>query len=202
MTLDTLAVPLRHPQLLLHRLPLRLVPVPRSLHLVKPRLVFLATVTNISCMTQMVGLSSLFHLYLSLSLLLLFFFFFSKDNSQVAGVYCQDMVTENDITLDELYEWNPALNGDCSGLWLNYAYCVGVTSSTTAPTAVPATTTISASSTTTTSAASSCATVTAPGPTQTGIPCTCKKYLMRADGKLSPFGPSRPILTFFRRLLL
>lgn len=78
MTLDTLAVPLRHPQLLLHRLPLRLVPVPRSLHLVKPRLVFLATVTNISCMTQMVGLSSLFHLYLSLSLLLLFFFFFQK----------------------------------------------------------------------------------------------------------------------------
>lgn len=107
----------------------------------------------------------------------------------MAGVYCQDIATENGITLGELYEWNPALNGDCSGLWLNYAYCVGVASSTLAPTTVSATTTNSASSMTTTSAASSCATVTAPGPTQTGIPRTCNKYLMQADGELSPFGP-------------
>lgn len=147
MTLDTSTVPLRHPQLLLHRLPLRLVPVPRSLHLVKPRLVFLAIVTNISYTTQMVGLSPLFS--------------FFPDDSQVAGVYCQDMATENGITLDELYEWNPALNGDCSGLWLNYAYCVGVASSIIALAIVPATTTTSASSTITTSAASSCATVAA-----------------------------------------
>lgn len=60
MTLGTSAVPLRHPQLLLHRPPLWLVPVLRLLHLVRPRLVFLATVTNISCTTQMVGLSLLF----------------------------------------------------------------------------------------------------------------------------------------------
>ncbi|KAJ5975193.1 hypothetical protein N7481_008900 [Penicillium waksmanii] len=42
------------------------------------------------------------------------------------GVYCYDIAQDSDISLDELCEWNPALNGNCSGLWLNYAYCIGV----------------------------------------------------------------------------
>jgi len=45
---------------------------------------------------------------------------------QSDGVYCYDMAQNADITLTELYEWNPALDGDCSGLWAGYAYCVGV----------------------------------------------------------------------------
>ena len=36
------------------------------------------------------------------------------------------MAAEEGITLNQLYEWNPALVGDCSGLWPGYAYCVGV----------------------------------------------------------------------------
>lgn len=45
---------------------------------------------------------------------------------QQDGVYCADMATAAGITLTQLYTWNPALNGDCSGLWKGYAYCVGV----------------------------------------------------------------------------
>ncbi|MCJ1257535.1 hypothetical protein MMC24_005361 [Lignoscripta atroalba] len=44
---------------------------------------------------------------------------------QQAGVYCYDMAVAAQISLDQLYTWNPALNGDCSGLWTGYAYCVG-----------------------------------------------------------------------------
>jgi LysM repeat protein len=42
--------------------------------------------------------------------------------------YCYDMAAANGITLDQLYKWNPALNGDCSGMYGGYAYCVGVSS--------------------------------------------------------------------------
>ncbi|KAK9646497.1 hypothetical protein HCH54_005237 [Aspergillus fumigatus] len=45
---------------------------------------------------------------------------------QQDGMYCYDMAAKAGITLDLLYELNPALNGDCSGLWAGYAYCVGV----------------------------------------------------------------------------
>lgn len=45
---------------------------------------------------------------------------------QKTGVYCYDMAAAAGISLDRLYQLNPALNGDCSGLWPNYAYCIGV----------------------------------------------------------------------------
>ncbi|ODM15751.1 hypothetical protein SI65_08985 [Aspergillus cristatus] len=45
---------------------------------------------------------------------------------QKDGIYCADMADNAGIKIDELYKWNSALNGDCSGLWPNYAYCVGV----------------------------------------------------------------------------
>ncbi|EIT79515.1 hypothetical protein AO1008_01360 [Aspergillus oryzae 100-8] len=98
------------------------------------------------------------------------------DKEVSPGVYCQDIATQNGITLEEFYEWNPALEGDCSGLWLNYAYCVGITSSTS-----PSNTMATTDAPTTTSS-TPCATVKPPGPTQSGIPCTCNKYLMQADG--------------------
>ena len=46
---------------------------------------------------------------------------------QKEGVYCYDIAQAAGISLDRLYEWNPALGGDCSGLWPGYAYCVKVT---------------------------------------------------------------------------
>ena len=44
---------------------------------------------------------------------------------QAVDVYCYDMAAVAGISLSELYALNPALNGDCSGLWVGYAYCVG-----------------------------------------------------------------------------
>lgn len=45
--------------------------------------------------------------------------------SQKNGVYCYDMAKTAGITLARLYALNPALMGDCSGLWPGYAYCIG-----------------------------------------------------------------------------
>jgi hypothetical protein len=44
---------------------------------------------------------------------------------QKDGVYCYDMAKAANIALDRLYSLNPALKGDCSGLWPGYAYCIG-----------------------------------------------------------------------------
>jgi hypothetical protein len=41
------------------------------------------------------------------------------------GVYCYDMAKSANIALDRLYSLNPALKGDCSGLWPGYAYFIG-----------------------------------------------------------------------------
>ncbi|KAL4972272.1 hypothetical protein BDW66DRAFT_144586 [Aspergillus desertorum] len=37
-----------------------------------------------------------------------------------SGDGCYNIAANNRIALDELYTWNPALNGDCLGLWPNY----------------------------------------------------------------------------------
>jgi hypothetical protein len=104
------------------------------------------------------------------------------------------MATKYGITLDELYKLNPALNGDCSGLWAGYAYCVGVPALTTSNPAITTT-----ENTSTTTSPTACATVTPPGPTQANIPCTCNRYLMQADGEstipdtsIRPPNPSKP----------
>lgn len=47
---------------------------------------------------------------------------------QQSGKYCQDMADQVQISLQALYGLNPALKGDCSGLFVGYAYCVGVAS--------------------------------------------------------------------------
>ncbi|KAF8847799.1 hypothetical protein BDZ45DRAFT_698908 [Acephala macrosclerotiorum] len=89
---------------------------------------------------------------------------------QTDGVYCADMASAAGITLAQLYALNPALNGDCSGLWGGYAYCIGPV-----PTA---TTTISSTAPT-----STCAGGTAPPEqTQAGISCKCNKWVEQTSG--------------------
>ncbi|KAL4866239.1 hypothetical protein BDV12DRAFT_199430 [Aspergillus spectabilis] len=39
-------------------------------------------------------------------------------------IYCADMATKYGVSLATLYKLNPALNGDCSGLWPGYAYSI------------------------------------------------------------------------------
>lgn len=47
---------------------------------------------------------------------------------QQSGKYCADMAAAAGISLQQLYNLNPALKGDCSGLFTGYAYCVGLAS--------------------------------------------------------------------------
>ncbi|KAF2460035.1 hypothetical protein BDY21DRAFT_419731 [Lineolata rhizophorae] len=91
---------------------------------------------------------------------------------QEDGVYCADMAADAGISLDQLYEWNPALGGDCSGLWPDYAYCVGVSDDDDGGSTPTTTATQSPSPTG----------VAPPGPTQSGIPDNCDEYVMQEDG--------------------
>lgn len=54
---------------------------------------------------------------------------------QKDGVFCYDMAAAAGISLNELYEYNPALGGDCSGLWGGYAYCIELRPTATSTTA-------------------------------------------------------------------
>lgn len=79
----------------------------------------------------------------------------------VSGDGCWDIVNnkyDGAFTLDEFYSWNPALNGDCSGLQAGYYVCVGVPG-----TATPCT-------------------VAHPTPTQPGSVCGCKTWYVVAKG--------------------
>ncbi|KAJ5098774.1 hypothetical protein N7532_005775 [Penicillium argentinense] len=76
---------------------------------------------------------------------------------------CEGFAADNGISPSQLYAWNNVLgeNGASCGtsFWANEYYCVGV----------PGSSTVS--------------TVTAPGPTQTGIVGNCNKYATPADDK-------------------
>jgi len=48
------------------------------------------------------------------------FYMVKKDDS------CYNIAEDNGVALKQLYSWNPALEGDCSGLYPNYYICVGV----------------------------------------------------------------------------
>nr|POE60982.1 lysm domain-containing protein [Quercus suber] len=81
-----------------------------------------------------------------------------------SGDYCSAFASGNNITPADLYQWNPVLgdNGaDCNTEFqANTYYCIGVPAAT---------------STTT-------ASVSAPGPTQSGIAANCNKYAVAASG--------------------
>ncbi|XDG02515.1 hypothetical protein ABKA04_002130 [Annulohypoxylon sp. FPYF3050] len=43
-----------------------------------------------------------------------------------SGDSCDKIESQFDITFQQLYQWNPAIEADCTNLWLGYAICVGV----------------------------------------------------------------------------
>ncbi|CZT24377.1 uncharacterized protein RCC_10102 [Ramularia collo-cygni] len=88
-----------------------------------------------------------------------------------SGDTCQAISDKNGIKLQDFYTWNPAVESDCSHLYLGYYVCVGV------PGYVYATTTTSAvtSKPTTTGNA-------APSPTQSGIAANCNHYYQAVSG--------------------
>lgn len=90
----------------------------------------------------------------------------------VSGDGCYDIAADNGISLDDFYDWNPAVGDDCSGLWPNYYVCVGI--STTAPT-----TTTTSKATTTTSSGNG---ITTPTPTQAGMVSNCDTFHLVVSG--------------------
>ncbi|KAK4241775.1 hypothetical protein C8A03DRAFT_30080 [Achaetomium macrosporum] len=50
------------------------------------------------------------------------------DMMRQCGDGCWNIAKAEGISLDNLYAWNPALHGDCSGLWPTYYICIGVSS--------------------------------------------------------------------------
>ncbi|KAF3913933.1 hypothetical protein ABW21_db0206246 [Orbilia brochopaga] len=77
----------------------------------------------------------------------------------LANTLCENILSQNGITIAQFYAWNPTVNSDCTGMWGGYAYCVGVSGGTTTTSKV----------TTTSSAA-------IPGPTRDGTATSCTRW--------------------------
>ncbi|KAF8457864.1 LysM domain-containing protein [Kalaharituber pfeilii] len=79
------------------------------------------------------------------------------------GWTCADILEEYRLTMWQFYTYNPAVLADCSGMWLNYRYCVRDPSY---PDTSPTVTTVTPSPTA----------AGPPGPTQSGQPEHCNKW--------------------------
>lgn len=49
------------------------------------------------------------------------------------GETCRQLLQYGLFSQEQFFSWNPALNGNCDGLWLNYYYCVAAGDSLPAP---------------------------------------------------------------------
>lgn len=63
----------------------------------------------------------------------------NKFHLVVSGDNCYDIAAKYGVKLNDFYTWNPATGTSCSGLWLDYYVCVGVTTGGTPPTPTPTT---------------------------------------------------------------
>ncbi|CAG8961709.1 hypothetical protein HYFRA_00006249 [Hymenoscyphus fraxineus] len=91
-----------------------------------------------------------------------------KYHHAVSGDTCQKIVdTYRTFSLSEFYSWNPAVKTDCSGLFLDYYYCIAITGT---PTTAPAT------ATTTTPAGPTVS------PTQAGVSPNCRNWYLFSSG--------------------
>ncbi|KAM0324885.1 hypothetical protein ACHAQA_007851 [Verticillium albo-atrum] len=50
--------------------------------------------------------------------------------SDAAALYCYDIASYAGIPLSSFYAWNPQVGNDCSGLWADTWYCIGISGST------------------------------------------------------------------------
>lgn len=84
----------------------------------------------------------------------------NRFHQAASGESCSTIVAKyGTFTLDNFIAWNPAVNKDCSALWLGYYYCIGIPGT---PTQKPTPTTTSGPA--------------GPSPTQDGIIKTCQRY--------------------------
>lgn len=89
----------------------------------------------------------------------------------VDGDTCASIASAAGISLTDFYTWNPLVESDCSGLWLNYYVCVGIIGGATSTTA-------SISGTTTSNGNG----VTTPTPYETGMVDGCTEFYLVVDG--------------------
>ena len=87
----------------------------------------------------------------------------------VRGDTCAKIVKQySKFTLREFVTWNPAVNEDCSGIWADTYYCVGIPGT---PTTIPTTTVPTTTKPTPTGNG-----VSTPLPTQPGMVSNCNKF--------------------------
>ncbi|KAH6629732.1 LysM domain-containing protein [Boeremia exigua] len=85
------------------------------------------------------------------------------------GDSCGSLASDNGITVDQFYAWNPAVSKDCiTNFWLGQAYCVGRSSVGSSPPV--------SSTKPTTSSSPATTKPTPPAPTHTGQPANCNKW--------------------------
>ncbi|KAK6358806.1 hypothetical protein TWF730_008125 [Orbilia blumenaviensis] len=94
-----------------------------------------------------------------------------------SGDGCATVASSAGIPLAKLYEWNPALNGDCTGLWPDVYICIGTTTYTATLTTTRSTTTTTTSRTTTRNNG-----VSTPTPIQAGMTTNCNKFYFVKSG--------------------
>ncbi|KAH8646867.1 LysM domain protein [Xylariales sp. PMI_506] len=76
---------------------------------------------------------------------------------------CYDLAMDNGISLDDFYEWNPAVTDTCAGLDYDYYVCVGIIGETVTTTTAATTTTAGNG-------------ITTPTPTQPGMVSDCDVF--------------------------
>ncbi|KAK6519718.1 hypothetical protein TWF506_000018 [Arthrobotrys conoides] len=86
---------------------------------------------------------------------------------------CSAVAPQAGIPTAKLYEWNPALNGDCTGLWADFYVCIGTTTYTETLTTTKKSITKTTTKTTTTASNNG---VTIPTPIQDGMTKSCNKF--------------------------
>ncbi|CAI7579643.1 unnamed protein product [Penicillium pancosmium] len=95
---------------------------------------------------------------------------------------CESILEDADLGIDAFYSWNPSVHHNCTGLQSSVSYCIMGEGyeDTYYSSATPTHT-----STATPTPSSTCPPggVEAPGSTQSGVPCTCKKYQKYQTGK-------------------
>ncbi|KAI8273677.1 hypothetical protein K4K60_010537 [Colletotrichum sp. SAR11_57] len=88
------------------------------------------------------------------------------------GDSCGSLASDNGISVEQFFAWNPAVSKDCiTNFWLGQAYCVGVSGAGSGATTTPSSTRPSMT-----------AAPTPPAPTHTGQPSDCNKWDVVVDG--------------------
>lgn len=106
---------------------------------------------------------------------------YNKWDVVVDGDNCGSMASDNHITIDKFFAWNPAVSKDCAtNFWLDQAYCVGRSSVSTSATTT--TSKVTTSSKLVTSSKPTTTKPSAPAPTHTGQPANCNKWDVVEDG--------------------